>query len=805
MKIRYLKVLRDLTSDYARTAMLVLAIAIGVLGVGTILGGYAVITREMTTNYSSTLPASATLELNEPISRELVDSVRRLPNLQTADRRATLSAQMQVQGKWYPLLLFVVDDFRTRRISTFRHLSGATEPPLGTMLVERTAFDVMKAQEGGNLLVKTMNGSPKTIRLMGTVHDPSLAPAYQEQSGYGYISGTTLRWLGETQGFDQLKIRVATGGNSMDSITTQAKTLAAWLERRGHRVHDIQVPPPNQHPHQSQMNAVLTIFVVFSFLILILGSLLVATSLATLMVKQVRQIGVMKTIGASSGQIAQLYVVMVLLVCLVALVVGIPVGRVGASMLYSSVAALLNLTLTDSSIPAWVTLVQIGAGILIPLLAVAGPVRRGSRLSVRQALDTYGVSTARPIQSAWVARLSRVNGLSTTVGLALRNAFRQQSRLVMTLGLLAAGGAMFMTALNVSDAWDNSLNRIYAQRLYDLEIRLGESVPSNASMAKLKAIPGLTGLERGSYASAALPRPARAPDDAYDVKHTYPDKGHGGFTIQAMSLPTRMTKPTVVAGRWLDRPGATDIVLNQSARRPGMKPGDTVRLSVNRQATTWHIVGFVEEIGSPATAYVSAAVFDRQIASADRTTYLRFAFADRSKGYVVDKTRGVETLLAREGIAVQSSRPTWLLQTAIGSHMRILVNALLAMAMLMALVGTLGLLSTMSMNVLERTREMGVMRAIGATPQTIRTLIVWEGLIIGALSIGLAFVLSLGLSLYLGRFIGNMAFRTPLSLSISPLGGAIWIAIIVVGSYLATLFPARRASRLTTREALAYA
>jgi putative ABC transport system permease protein len=136
--------------------------------------------------------------------------------------------------------------------------------------------------------------------------------------------------------------------------------------------------------------------------------------------------------------------------------------------------------------------------------------------------------------------------------------------------------------------------------------------------------------------------------------------------------------------------------------------------------------------------------------------------------------------------------------------MKVLVNTLLSMAVMMGFVGILGLMSAMSMSIMERTSEIGIMRAIGATPQKIRNLITGEGLFVGIASICIAFLLSLLLSFYMGQFIGDMAFKTPLSLTISVPAVTIWVLIIFIGAYFATFFPARRANKITTREALAY-
>lgn len=799
MKTRYWKVTRDLTSGYGKNLMLVLAIAIGVFGVGSILGGYSVISREMTSNYMSTDPASATIEIEGDISPELVDSVKKFPGIKDAERRATVTGRMKIEGRWYPILLFVMDDFNQLRLNKFHLLSGTGLPSDSAMLVERTALGVMRAKETDVITIRTPNGKPHSLSIAGTVHDPGLAPAWQEQAGYGYISLAALHRLGETQGFDLLRIQVSEDSTSAGHITERAEALATWLKQKGYEVHDIQVPPPGKHPHQSQMNAVLSIFTIFCFMILILGSILVATSMATLMVKQVRQIGVMKTIGGTSVQIAGLYLLMILILCIVALMVSIPLSRIAAAGFYSQIATLLNLEIKDASIPNWVPLVQIASGIMIPFMAAAVPVTRGSNISVRKALDNYGVSAKGQTRSFINIFIARISFLNDTLQLALRNTFRQRVRLLLTLGLLAAGGAMFMTALNVSDAWDKNLKKIYIQRLYDQEIRLNERMDADAVIKKINNIEGVKLTEGWDYSSTSI-----ANGSDFEISRTYPDKGHGSFMMLALPIPTKLLNPMVTEGCWLTSSASNDVVLNQLARTEEMKIGDSVELTVEGKPRTWRIIGFTEDVGSSATAYVSIETFRRYTSTPGKIRMLRIAYNDRSYEAASAKSNEIDKLLEQERISVNASVPVWLLHNAVAAHMRVLVNSLLTMAILMALVGTMGLTSTINMNVLERIREIGVMRAIGATPMRIRNMIAAEGMAIGLMSLLVAFLFSLLLSNILGEFIGHISFRTPLSLTVSISALLIWTGIVLVGSYAATLYPARRANKITTREALAY-
>ncbi len=134
----------------------------------------------------------------------------------------------------------------------------------------------------------------------------------------------------------------------------------------------------------------------------------------------------------------------------------------------------------------------------------------------------------------------------------------------------------------------------------------------------------------------------------------------------------------------------------------------------------------------------------------------------------------------------------------------ILVALLLVMAVLMAAVGGLGLMGTMTLNVLERTREIGVMRAIGASNGSVRQIVLVEGVLIGALSWLIGALLAIPFGQLLSQALGEMIFAMPLHYVISIDGMLIWLIVVMVIAVFASLLPAHNASRLTVRQVLAY-
>ena len=259
--------------------MIVAALAVSLSAVVTMLTAFAILRREVPHSYIASNPASAQLYLDTEVTDSLLAAVRTHPSILEADRGTTISARLRfASGERIPMLLFVVPDLATLRIGTVHPETGQWPGPDGTILIERSAIALTRAAVGGRIDVEFPTAGRRSIAIAGTVHDPGVAPAWQEQSVYGYVTARTLTALGEPMTFRQLKLVVRDQAADEHAIDSTMRALAPWLAARNAHVIDARVPPPRRHPHQSQMNAVITMLLAFSLLGLLLGANLLTSS-----------------------------------------------------------------------------------------------------------------------------------------------------------------------------------------------------------------------------------------------------------------------------------------------------------------------------------------------------------------------------------------------------------------------------------------------------------------------------------------------------------------------------------------------
>jgi putative ABC transport system permease protein len=683
-------------------------------------------------------------------------------------------------GPWQPLQLFVVDDFAALQLNVFRRESGAWPPPTGTMLLERSAVGMLGAGEDAPLLVKSAHGAPRPMAVSGVVHDTGLAPAWQERKGYGYITRDTLAALGEPPVLHELRVAFQPAPADRAEAEAAAASLASWLAASGRPVHEIRVPPLRQHPHQSQMTTAQMVLLVFGALLFVLSAILVATLLAAMLARQVREIGVMKALGACTGQLAGMYAGAVVAIGALAAAIALPLGALGAHAIVDAIAGMLNLAVADPAIPPWVFAVQAAAGIAVPLALAALPIRRACRLTVRDALSQHG------------ARAEAFRPALRKLPMAARDALRRPARLALSLSLLTAGGVIATTAFNVKRAYEANLDRMPGMWHHDLDIRLADPAPV-ALAGELAAIPGVRVAEPWGYAAAAFARTGQV-----DVVRTYPDQGHGSFPLFGVPSRSALLDLPLVEGRWLAAGDRDAIVVSAGA---GRHVGDTLALSLDGVPSTWTIVGVVDSLPAGG-GYVTDAAFARAAHTEGTARTFRIATTAHAGAELRATQARIERELARRGVAVTGTLAFATLRDAMDAHVLVLARAAVLLSAIIALIGLVGLAATTGISVVARTREIGMMKAIGANDRRIFRLIVGEALLVGLASWLASVVLTLPLTAAIDRYLTSLGFLGARWV-ISPGALVAWLAAVSLGSIAAAAMPARRAARLTVREALA--
>jgi len=219
---RWRKIFRDLWRYKVRTIIVVISIAAGVSGVGTVAHMYTLMSRDLEQSYAAVLPASATLYTDDSFDDEMVRAVRRLAAVADAEGRRSMLLRFRTRSDrpWQVIELFVLPDDGETRISKVRPEKvfepdpkswppGDWPPPRRTIVLERTSLLVgylglSQARLGDEITVETADGRLRQVRLSGLAYDFARMPATFTGRAYGYVDRETLEWLGGAPGYNQL-------------------------------------------------------------------------------------------------------------------------------------------------------------------------------------------------------------------------------------------------------------------------------------------------------------------------------------------------------------------------------------------------------------------------------------------------------------------------------------------------------------------------------------------------------------------------------------------------------------------------
>lgn len=797
---RWRKVLRDLWSNKTRTMLVLLSIAVGVGAIGMVMGSQIIVDESLPAAYAAVNPSSAQMFTLETFDEGMVEAVRNMDEIDAAEGRRVVNVRFLTKdGEWRNLQLTAVPDYEDITLNKIKSEQGDYPPAQDTVLLERASLAASlglgDVEIGDTLTVEAPNGRRRDLKFTGTVHDMSQLPAFINGAGYGYINYDTLVRLGEPRDFNQLVFVVSGDKYNFDRVNMVAKLVEARMESAGVDVLFTFIPSPGEHPAQNFLDAFSLILGAIGGLSLVLSGFLIINTLSAILHQHVRQIGIMKAIGARAGQITVMYYVMVVIFGILALVIAVPVGALGAVGLANIFAGLLNFDVGPIRVDPKVFAVQAVISIMAPVLAATLPIIRGVRVTVREAVSEYGLGKGQfghSLLDRLIVGLRRVFPMGRPMQVSLRNTFRRKSRLALTLLTLSLASTIFIAIFSIRASLQQTLNDALAYFDYDVQVIFDQTYRVDRIQRLLEDVPGIDAIETWGFGSTRRVRPDGTESD--------------NIIIYAPRADSTMLNPILAEGRWLVPDDDNAVVINTDVLRTedDLKLGSTLTIKINDKESTWVVVGITRGALTGPNMFVNFDYYARVTNAVDRAQISLVRLDDRTPGNQQRMGGLIEDLYRDRGFRVNQMSTIAQLRTTISTVFDVIIVFLLAMAVLLGLVGGLGLMGTMSINVLERTREIGVMRAIGASNGAILRIVLAEGLIIGLLSWTIGGIIALPASQLLTSIVGEALLQAAPSYIFSTSGAILWLGIVLVLAYMASFLPARRASRLTVREVLSY-
>jgi putative ABC transport system permease protein len=800
MSVVYRKVWRDLMRNKGRTILVVLSIAVGVTAVGLIFSINNLLTTQMTLSQIASDPSHAKLYLDGYIDDETVRSLGNMQEIGEIEGAIETSIRWKrnLDDDWEQkqALLIARESYRDMPFDLYTLKSGDW-PEVNAVDVEFNHQGPFNVPEVGQTLYLEVNEREEPLYLNGTLRDPSQFPPPNAQNPTFYVTREMMNKLTGIYNFNVLRFTIPQYSQEKAEIAVEA--VKQRLKSQNVSITYYEIQDPQRHPMQDIANGIGLVLGLMAVMSLFLSVLLVINTINAIITQQIPQIGVMKTYGGMRNDVAKIYLAGVGIYGILSLVIALPLAAFGGYFIANWMLYLFNVPPARFSFPLSALLTMLIAGLLSPLLAGFVPILKGASITVKDAISSYGMGAA-DFGSGVVSRLlGRIRGLPRLVAMPLRNTFRRMGRLLLTELTLIAAGALFLTVLSTGSSVRTTIANAFKSFGYDILLVFKSPQRINEIVSLLGTQSNVARVEMWVWQDAKAHLPGvTGPGTEKDV------------ALRGFPEDSEFYKPVIISGEGLDSQDTSvrQLLLNdQLAKDLGIEAGDSIVIDLGRKhVAVWEVAGLIQDLTpSGNTIYMYRDVLNQELNQVNQASVaeVKLNLPEETLDNHLAAIKNLEDFLKTQGIEPASTSSSIQEQEQFSAQLGILITVLLIMTVLVAIVGSVGLSGTLSINVIERIREIGVMRAVGASSSDLALIFIGEGLLIGLISWAIAIPISLVTA---GLFVTILGGVIGVSVHyFYSVGGIfLWLFIVALLSLLASWLPAMNATRISIANSLAY-
>lgn len=793
------KIWFDLWHYKTRTLLAVLSIAAGVFAVGAMFGMSELLLANMDQSHQAVLPPHMNVILGTLADYDALINLRQVPGVEDIEpyNSVSISYKLHPQDDWRQGVIHMRADF-DRQTYELVQLRQGNWPKKKEVGIERMAAQFLKVGQGDQVIFK-INDQERSLPITGLIRHPFVPPPQFMDLAFFFMDGEGLERLEiPLDQYNSFFVRVTP--YSPDYAKEVATAIKDQLAKQDIRVAAFVYQDPDKHWGRTFFDALTLVLKLMALVSVVMSAVLVYNTVAFLIVQQTNQIGVLKAIGGQTLSIIGVYLSGALIYGVLALIIAVPLSAMVAASMTKYFLNLFNIDYDVFQVSRDALTFQMISGLVVPLVAGLTPVLRGANITVRQAISSYGLGG--DFRSGRLSRAVEGVGqrwLPSQIALALGNLFRQRGRLLLTQAVLITAGSAFLMMMSLNSSIASTLDHIFARRLFDATIQFTENERFHRVEMLAHSVAGVDQVELRLIQAASM----------YLSGQLIKEAGIG-TNLEGIPAESNFFKPLMVSGRWF-APGDQRVVVlpRESAEKNRIRIGDTVILNLGELGKdSWLVIGTYEPVFASGftsdTIYAPLQALYASTKKQNQGSMLYVRTAGHDPGHVAAVTKQLEELFQRRNLDVVISQTEADLRQTYEFQFSTVTTMLFALAIIMAVVGGIALTGALSIGVIERTKEIGVLRAIGAGTPSIIGMFILEGALQGVLSWLVALPISLLFSQPLAATLGHVMFGATLDYQYSWPAVGIWLGVILVISVLASILPARSAARISVRDSLAY-
>ena len=569
-----------------------------------------------------------------------------------------------------------------------------------------------------------------------------------------------------------------------------------------------------------------TFLLVFAAIALFVGAFIIFNTFSMLVAQRTRELALMRALGASRSQVIRSVLLEAVVVGALSSVIGLAVG-IGVAELLKAIFATIGAELPDGPtvIAARTVIASFVVGILVTAVAAVMPARRASKVAPVAALRDAATPDRSLVRqtivgavllAAGAAAMTKalVDGGLWLLGLGTLLSFVGVALLSPLVSRPIAGaiGSLFTRGLPGRLGRQNALRNPRRTASTAAALMIGLALVSAVSIlgASLKAT--VEKVVNGAVSADLLliTQGPGFPDDVIDEVSGTPGvadviglKFDGVVVNDSTEFVTALDSAALgetltlieVDGSVDTLTPSTVLLSDAEAADLGVSPGDSVEMTFSSGATRSFELGGTYERNELVGSYL----LDASVAEDFRT--------DRNGVAMIQLSDGADVAAAREAIEEDTAAyPTIEVQdrsefvASAGQQVDQIVAIISVLLLLSVIIAILGVVNTLALSVIERTRELGLLRAVGMARRQMKRMIRVEAVIIA--------VFGGVLGLAVGAVFGTALQQALKSEGVSELAFpvvrlAVFLVVAALAGVLAAWLPARRASRLNVLEAIA--